>query len=65
MEVRLVQWLIEDGPRVKPGDVVCIVESEKSTQEMEAFEPGILRHLKREGDLIVSPHDVPFRIDPA
>jgi pyruvate/2-oxoglutarate dehydrogenase complex dihydrolipoamide acyltransferase (E2) component len=65
MQIKLVQWLIEDGAPVKAGDVLCIIESEKATMEIEAFEPGALRHLKREGDVIVSPDDVPFRIEPA
>lgn len=63
MEFRLTQWLIEDGAHVKTGDVLCIVESEKATQELQAFESGILRHLKKEGE-IISPDDPPCRIDP-
>jgi 2-oxoglutarate dehydrogenase E2 component (dihydrolipoamide succinyltransferase) len=65
MEIRLTQWLVEDGARIKAGEVVCIVESDKATQEIEAFEAGILRRLEREGDVIASPQDLPFRINPA
>jgi pyruvate/2-oxoglutarate dehydrogenase complex dihydrolipoamide acyltransferase (E2) component len=64
MQIRLTRWLVEDGARVKAGDAVCIVESDNATQEVEAFETGILRRLKQEGDLMDSPRDVPFRLDP-
>jgi pyruvate dehydrogenase E2 component (dihydrolipoamide acetyltransferase) len=37
------QWLIPDGAPVKPGDLIFTVESDKATQEVEAFEHGILR----------------------
>jgi pyruvate/2-oxoglutarate dehydrogenase complex dihydrolipoamide acyltransferase (E2) component len=64
MEIRLVKWVVEEGMRVTPGQLVCIVESEKATQAVEAPEGGILRQLKQEGDVIASPHDAPFRIEP-
>jgi pyruvate/2-oxoglutarate dehydrogenase complex dihydrolipoamide acyltransferase (E2) component len=64
MEFRLAQWLIEDGAHVNTGDILCIIESEKATQELQAFETGILRHLKKEGEIIASLNDPPCRIDP-
>jgi pyruvate/2-oxoglutarate dehydrogenase complex dihydrolipoamide acyltransferase (E2) component len=47
------------------GDILCIIESERATQELEGFDDGILRHLKKEGEVIASPNDMPCRIDPA
>lgn len=36
-------WLKADGDRVAPGDLLFTVESDKATEEVEAFEAGILR----------------------
>ena len=38
-----VEWLKKDGDIVKPGDVLYVVESDKSLNEVEAFDAGILR----------------------
>ena len=64
MVISLVKWMVEEGARVTPGQLLCIVESEKATQEIDAPEGGILRRLKQEGEVIASPHDAPFRIEP-
>lgn len=37
------QWLKQDGETVKSGDLLFTVESDKATQEVEAFDQGILR----------------------
>ncbi len=37
------QWLKQDGEPVKSGDLLFTVESDKATQEVEAFDQGILR----------------------
>ncbi|MFN8492421.1 MAG: 2-oxo acid dehydrogenase subunit E2 [Caldilineaceae bacterium] len=37
------QWLKQDGASVKTGDLLFTVESDKATQEVEAFDHGILR----------------------
>ena len=37
------QWLKQDGETVKAGDLLFTVESDKATQEVEAFDQGILR----------------------
>lgn len=37
------QWLKQDGDSVKTGDLLFTVESDKATQEVEAFDQGILR----------------------
>lgn len=37
------EWLKADGDPVAPGDLLFTVESDKATQEVEAFESGILR----------------------
>lgn len=37
------EWLKEDGETVHAGDLLFTVESDKATQEVEAFDSGILR----------------------
>jgi pyruvate/2-oxoglutarate dehydrogenase complex dihydrolipoamide acyltransferase (E2) component len=43
-EGELAEWLVEDGGRVEEGQPIYSVESDKSTQEIEAPIAGILRH---------------------
>ncbi len=38
-----VEWLKKDGDPVKPGDLIYVVESDKTTAEVENFDAGILR----------------------
>jgi len=38
-----VEWRKNDGDRVQPGDALYLLESEKSTEEIEALDAGILR----------------------
>ncbi len=37
------EWLKADGAEIRPGDLLFTVESDKATQEVEAFDSGILR----------------------
>jgi pyruvate dehydrogenase E2 component (dihydrolipoamide acetyltransferase) len=36
----LVKWHKKENDPVKPGDIIAEVETDKATQELEAFEPG-------------------------
>lgn len=38
-----VQWLKQDGDAVQPGDLIYVIENDKTTVEVENFEAGILR----------------------
>ena len=42
----VVQWLVEPGARVKPGDVVAVVETHKGAIDVECFLDGVI------GDLV-------------
>ena len=42
-EGRFVEWLKKDGDAVEMGDLLYAVESDKSVNEVEATDPGILR----------------------
>jgi pyruvate dehydrogenase E2 component (dihydrolipoamide acetyltransferase) len=41
-EGTLVQWLKNDGDTVQVGDLILVIEGDKATSEVEAFEEGIL-----------------------
>jgi pyruvate dehydrogenase E2 component (dihydrolipoamide acetyltransferase) len=43
---KVVQWLVEPGARVKPGDVVAVVETHKGAIDVECFLDGVI------GDLV-------------
>jgi len=46
-EGELAEWLVPDGAQVSEGEVIYSVESEKSTQEVEAPASGTLRASSR------------------
>jgi pyruvate/2-oxoglutarate dehydrogenase complex dihydrolipoamide acyltransferase (E2) component len=49
-EGELVEWLVEDGVAVTEGQPLYALESDKSTQEVEAPTSGKLRILKGVGE---------------
>jgi pyruvate dehydrogenase E2 component (dihydrolipoamide acetyltransferase) len=52
-EGTIVKWLKKEGDKIKSGDVVAEVETDKATMEMEAFEGGTLAYLAaREGEKV-------------
>jgi pyruvate dehydrogenase E2 component (dihydrolipoamide acetyltransferase) len=42
---RIVEWYVKEGDRVKTGDLVAAVESDKATFELESFDDGIVLQL--------------------
>jgi pyruvate dehydrogenase E2 component (dihydrolipoamide acetyltransferase) len=44
-EGTLVKWLKKEGDKIKVGEIVAEVETDKATMEMESFEGGTLAHL--------------------
>lgn len=42
----IVEWMIADGGEVKEGEPLMVVESDKSTTEIEAPASGILKILQ-------------------
>jgi len=61
-EVTLVQWLKKDGEWVNRDELICELESEKATFELNAEEAGILHYVAQEGDTI-NIGDVACKID--
>lgn len=48
-EGTLSEWSVEDGATVEAGQVIFLLESDKSTTEIEAAASGTLRILKPAG----------------
>lgn len=61
-EVTLVQWTKKDGDYVERDEVVCELESEKATFELNAEEAGVLIIVAKEGDTLKI-GDVACKID--
>lgn len=50
-EGNLTKWLIKEGDKVKSGDVLAEIETDKATMEVEAVDEGIIEKLLfNEGD---------------
>lgn len=41
-EVKIAEWLVADGQNVNKGDIVCLIETDKATNEIEAPASGKL-----------------------
>ena len=61
-EVTLVKWTKPDGAWVERDDVLCELESEKATVELNAEQAGILTHIAKE-DQVLLIGDLACRID--
>ena len=49
-EGTLANWLMKEGDPVSSGDVLCEIETDKATMEVESVEEGIL------GKILVPAH---------
>lgn len=49
-EAALVEWMAADGAEVQKGQSLYAIESEKSVEEIEAPESGILKIIKAAGE---------------
>ncbi|KAL3840796.1 hypothetical protein ACJIZ3_025387 [Penstemon smallii] len=47
MEGNIARWLKKEGDKVSPGEVLCEVETDKATVEMECMEEGYLAKILR------------------
>jgi 2-oxoglutarate dehydrogenase E2 component (dihydrolipoamide succinyltransferase) len=61
-EVTLVKWLKTDGAWVERDELLCEMESEKATFELNAEQAGILHIVAKEGDTI-NIGDIACKID--
>ena len=44
-EGKLAKWLVQEGSRIKPGDILAEIETDKATMEVESVEDGIIQEL--------------------
>src|SRR5437764_35728 len=51
-EVTLSRWLKKDGDYVQQDEVLCEIESDKATFELNAEKPGNLKIMVKEGETI-------------
>lgn len=51
----LSEWLVEDGASVNEGDVIYVLESDKSANEVEAPASGVIK-------ILVQPDDEPIPV---
>src|SRR5688572_24600139 len=51
-EVTLSRWLKKDGDYVEMDEVICELESDKATFELNAEAAGVLKTMGQEGDTI-------------
>jgi pyruvate dehydrogenase E2 component (dihydrolipoamide acetyltransferase) len=42
---KVVQWNVQPGSRVKPGDIACVVETHKGAIDVEIFLDGVIEDL--------------------
>ncbi len=61
-EVTLVKWLKQDGEWVERDEILCELESEKATFELNAEKSGILHHVAKE-DQTLNIGDLACKID--
>jgi len=51
-EVSIASWTKGDGAYVEAEEIICEIESDKATFELNAEASGILRHIAQEGDTL-------------
>jgi pyruvate dehydrogenase E1 component beta subunit len=44
-EGKLAKWLIDVGTRIKPGDIIAEIETDKATMEVESVDEGVVEQL--------------------
>ncbi|MBV1694116.1 MAG: pyruvate dehydrogenase complex E1 component subunit beta [Hyphomicrobiales bacterium] len=44
-EGKLAKWLVAAGSKVKPGDVIAEIETDKATMEVEAVDEGVIAEI--------------------
>ena len=54
-EVRIIKWLVNEGQKIKAGQPLCEVETDKVTMEIESVAGGVvLKLLAIPGDIVIA-----------
>ena len=64
-DVRLLNWLKSEGDKLTRGEVVCEIETDKATVEIEAPRAGVLRRILIEAATSIPPLTVVALVGPA
>jgi len=48
-EGNLAKWLVKEGDKVGPGDIIAEIETDKATMEVEAVDEGVIAKIVIEG----------------
>jgi pyruvate dehydrogenase E1 component alpha subunit len=57
-DVKIVEWLVAEGQSVKAGHALFVVETDKSTSEIEAFRDGVIHSIVSAAGSECAPGDV-------
>jgi len=52
-EVKLISWCVAEGQKIKKGDTLCEVETDKVKMDVESFESGTVLKLCAEPEEII------------
>ena len=64
-EGTLVRWLKKVGDKVKVGDIIAEIETDKATMEMESFEEGILNQIYvQDGQKVAVGQEIAVLLEP-
>ena len=44
-EGTLTKWLVKEGSRIKPGDIIAEIETDKATMEVESVDEGVVSEI--------------------
>lgn len=53
-EIILINWFVKEGQKIKKGDLLCEVETDKAIMDVESFESGTVLKLYVKPDTVVS-----------
>ncbi len=62
-DVKILRWLVGNGDRVERGQIICEVETDKATVEIESLRDGVVQELRFKEGQEVPVNEVIMLID--
>lgn len=62
-EALVIEWLVAEGDRVERGDVVAVLETDKSSVDLLAEKPGTVAEIVVAARSITTSGSVLYRLD--